>query len=399
VGIGLRTVLTRVALVAALIAGTAIAAGAGGFGARAEAISTLTYLYGVSCTSPSACTAVGNSDTAPPVTTSLAERWNGSRWTIQRTPSPRVVLTNLYAVSCASRSSCIGVGAPNDLAEKWNGATWTIQRTPQFTHPAEGAILYGVSCTSSTACTAVGTTGSPSAPFQVSLAMRWNGSTWQVQSTPNRSTPSGGTYLKAVSCASRTACTAVGFVGNEALAEANIPLAMSWNGARWTIQPTPVPSGTNNTNLYGVSCVSAAACMAVGYAAESTGVGTVPLAESWNGSTWAISPVPAPPGEGLETTLYGVSCTSRNACTAVGSYYNPVDSSTQSLAERWNGSAWTIQQTVNPGNVVDLYGVSCASSTACTAVGRSFSGATAGWTSLIEHWNGTTWTRASSPNP
>jgi hypothetical protein len=388
-------------MVAALIAGTAIAAGASGSGAQAEAISTLTYLYGVSCTSARACTAVGNSDTAPPLTTSLAERWNGSRWTIQRTPNPRVALTYLYAVSCASPSSCIGVGAPNGLAEKWNGASWTIQPTPQFTHPTEEAILYGVSCASSTACTAVGTTGSPSAPFQVSLAMRWNGSAWQVQSTPNRTSPVGGTYLRAVSCASRTACTAVGFVGNEELAEANVPLAMSWNGARWTIQSTPVPAGTNNTNLNGVSCVSAAACMAVGYAAESTGVGTVPLAESWNGSTWAISPMPAPPGEGLETTLYGVSCTSRNACTAVGDYYNPVDSRTQSLAERWNGSAWTIQQTVNPGNDVDLYGASCASATAsaCTAVGRSFGGATTGWTSLIERWNGTTWTRASSPNP
>jgi len=395
----LTTVLARVALAAALITGTAIAAGGDESGAQAEAISTLTYLYGVSCTSPRACTAVGNSDTAPPVTTSLAERWNGSRWAIQRTPSPRVVLTNLYAVSCAAPSACVGVGAPADLAVKWNGATWTIQRTPQFTDPAESAILYGVSCASSTACTAVGTTGSPASRAPISLAIRWNGSTWQVQRTPDRSVPSGGTYLKAVSCAGRSACTAVGYVGDQEIAEGNVPLAMSWNGARWTIASTPVPAGTNNTNLNGVSCVSAAVCMAVGYAAESTGVGTVPLAERWNGSAWAISPMPAPAGEGLETTLYGVSCTSRNACTAVGDYYDPVDSRTRSLAERWNGSAWAIQQTVNPGNDVDVYGVACASSTACTAVGRTFGGATTGWTSLIEHWNGATWTRASSPNP
>jgi hypothetical protein len=391
-----RILLTRVALSTALLAGTALMFGGG---AQAQATSTLTYLYGVSCTSAASCTAVGNSDTAPPVTTSLAERWNGTRWTIQHTPNPRVVLTYLYAVSCPSQTECMSVGAPNDLAERWNGATWTIQRTPQFTNPAEGAILYGVSCASSTACTAVGTTGSPASQLPITLAVRWNGTAWTVQSTPNRSTPAGGTYLKAVSCADRTACTAVGFVGNEDIAEGNVPLAMSWNGAKWTIQSTPTPASTNNTNLNGVSCVSATACMAVGYAAESSGNGSLPLAESSNGAAWTIQPMPAPPGEGIETTLYGVSCTSRNACTAVGDFYNPVNSSTQSLAERWNGSAWTIQPTVNPGNDVDLYSVSCASPTACTAVGRTFGGATTGWTSLIEQWNGTTWIRVSSPNP
>jgi len=393
----MRTLLNRAILAALLIAGIAVPAF--GQGASAAATSTLTYLYGVSCSGRASCTAVGNSDTAPPVTTSLAESWNGTRWAIQRTPSPRVVQTYLYSVSCTSPTSCISVGAPNDLAERWNGRTWTIQRTPQFTHPAEGAILYGVSCASPAACTAVGTTGSPASQSATSLAMRWNGKTWTVQPTPDRSTPAGGTYLKSVSCASRTACTAVGFVGDLALAEANVPLAMSWNGKTWAIRPTPIPSGTNNTNLDGVSCVSPASCIAVGYAAESSGNGSISLAESWNGTAWTIQPTPNPAGAVTETTLDGVSCTSRTACTAVGDSYNPI-SGTQSVAERWNGSAWTIQQTVNPpGNDVFLYAVSCESPTACTAVGRSFGGATAGWTSLIEQWNGTTWSRIPSPNP
>jgi hypothetical protein len=396
----MRILVNRAALIAALIAGSAaLAFGQGVSAAAPSATSTLTVLDGVSCTSPASCTAVGNSDTAPPVTTSLAEKWNGAKWAIQRTPNPRVVITYLYGVSCTSPTSCISVGAPGDLAERWNGTTWAIQRTPQFTHPAESAILYGVSCTSSTACTAVGTTGSPASQFPVSLAIRWNGTTWKLQSTPNRSTPVGGTNLKGVSCASRTACTAVGFVGEAAFPEGNVPLAMSWNGAKWTIQSTPILPGTNNTNLNGVSCASPGACMAVGYAAESTGNGTISLAESWNGTKWAILPTPNPPGAVTETTLYGVSCTSRTACTAVGDAYNPL-TGTRSLAERWNGTTWAIQQTVNPpGNDVFLYSVSCASSTACTAAGRSFGGVTTGWTSLIEQWNGTTWTRTHSPNP
>jgi hypothetical protein len=46
-----------------------------------------------------------------------------------------------------------------------------------------------------------------------------------------------------------------------------------------------------------------------------------------------------------------------------------------------------------------LDGVSCTSRASCTAVGRSFGGATTGWTSLVEEWNGTTWTRVPTPNP
>jgi hypothetical protein len=39
--------------------------------------------------------------------------------------------------------------------------------------------------------------------------MRWNGSSWALQSTP--STPGGASELFGVSCPSATACTAVGF--------------------------------------------------------------------------------------------------------------------------------------------------------------------------------------------
>jgi hypothetical protein len=53
------------------------------------------FLDGVSCTSRASCTAVGYSDTAPPITTSLAERWNGTKWVIQATPNPPGGLTYL----------------------------------------------------------------------------------------------------------------------------------------------------------------------------------------------------------------------------------------------------------------------------------------------------------------
>jgi len=51
------------------------------------------------------------------------------------------------------------------------------------------------------------------------------------------------------------------------------------------------------------------------------------------------------------------------------------------LAEHWNGSTWAIQATPNPAGaaVSMLSGISCVSSTTCTAVGSSDDG------TLAEH--------------
>jgi hypothetical protein len=86
VGERMRVFLNRAALISALIVNAA--ALAFGPGASAAAVSALTFLDGVSCTSRASCTAVGYSDNAPPITTSLAERWNGTTWTRVPTPNP-----------------------------------------------------------------------------------------------------------------------------------------------------------------------------------------------------------------------------------------------------------------------------------------------------------------------
>ena len=66
-----------------------------------------------------------------------------------------------------------------------------------------------------------------------------------------------------------------------------------------------------------------------------------PLAERWNGSVWKPEPVRV--GKGWSGVyLSGVSCSSVNACTAVGNYYDAAGDNPP-LAERWDGSAWSIQ--------------------------------------------------------
>jgi hypothetical protein len=126
------------------------------------------------------------------------------------------------------------------------------------------------------------------------------------------------------------------------------------------VVPSPGRSGIVNS-LDGVSCVSAAACTAVGYGGTTTRT----LVESWNGTSWTLVPSPNP---GTDDHLLSVSCISAAACTAAGSYETSTGIVT--LIESWNGTSWTRVPSPHPGAGSELHGVSCATASACTAVGN-----------------------------
>src|SRR6266568_1147011 len=335
------------------------------------------FLNGVSCASATACTAVGSYQTRSGRHVTLAERWNGTAWSVQATPNPASPPRSaLAAVSCTSSSACTAVGSSTSktgttrtLAERWNGTAWSLQPTPNGPF---GGFLAGVSCPSPAACIAVGgdNNGLP-------LVEAWNGTSWSIPPTP----ATGGAQLNSVSCASPSACTAV---GSGAFAE-------RWDGTSWSIQP--VPGIHDNAALTSVSCTSASACTAVGGSNNDR----VTLAEVWNGTSWKIQPTPSTARADADV-LFGVSCTSSSACTAVGEFARfggrPV-----SLAQRWDGTSWSIQPTPNPlgsGNIVSLSGVSCTSGTACTAVGGFVNSSGQGGT-LAEAWDGTAWSIQPTP--
>ena len=322
-------------------------------------------LLGVSCPSATACTAVGGYAPRSGAIVMLAERWNGAKWVVQSTPNPPGSKNSaLYGVSCSSARACTGVGqdSKGTLAERWNGTKWVVQPTPNPSG-AKDIMLMAVSCPSAKACTAVGSYGKGAGGS--TLAERWNGKRWAIQPTPNPVTGTDGSELLGVSCSSATSCTSVG--------ESNITdsksdtLAEHWNGTKWAIQAAPKPPSGNESWLAGVFCPSVNTCTAVG---TYVSVGrTLTLAERWNGAKWVVQPTPNPSGsKGSE--LAGVSCPSATACIAAGNFDNR--SWTQlTLAERWNGRKWAIQPTPNPSDAgaSSLRGVSCSSATACTAVG------------------------------
>jgi hypothetical protein len=350
------------------------------------------FLNTVACASASACTAAGGYNNSSGTPQTLAVHWNGTQWSIQPTPNRAGESNVLLGVACPASSACAAAGYFVDssgtfraLAEQWNGTNWTIQPTPNPTGAAS-SVLAGVSCTAASACTAIGT--SANRP----LAERWDGVTWRIQHTPS---PAGGGFLAAVSCASAVACTAVG-ARTDSFGNPTGTLAELWDGTSWSIQPTPNPAGSPGTALLGVSCTASTFCMGVGTTLDSSGIPTGLVAQRWDGTSWQTQPVPMPSG-GAGSFFDGVSCTSPSFCTAVGAQTDSAGNPVGTLAERWNGTSWTIQPTPNPAPGGVLAAVSCTTPAACTAAGMLNATSNAGTTTLAERWNGTNWTVQPTP--
>jgi hypothetical protein len=322
-----------------------------------------TDLTAISCASPSACLAVGRNYNADDggTHTLLVKRWDGTAWTTDQTvPDPSSGLGSVMAgVSCTSPSACLAVGntdltdrggtAHYAFAERYDGTSWTALPLPR-PDTTEHSDFAAVSCTSATSCFAVGH-DTPAGVTQALIA-RWNGTAWTDLTPPTVA----GADLESISCTSASACTAVGSTGV-------VPVAERWNGASWSLQPTPVPPVAGSASFSSVSCASATSCTAVGQA------GGQALAERWNGSRWAVQPAPVP-GGAKASALTGVSCRTPAACTATG-YVDDAASTRSTLALRWEGTSWAIQPTPNPAAAqgAAFTAVSCPSTTACDAVG------------------------------
>jgi hypothetical protein len=94
-------------------------------------------------------------------------------------------------------------------------------------------------------------------------------------------------------------------------------LAETWDGSTWTTQLTPNPSVSQGSNLLAVSCTVATSCTAVGqYQYSNLGLSDT-LAEVWDGTTWSLETTQNNVNAG-QNILASVSCGASNVCTAVG---------------------------------------------------------------------------------
>jgi hypothetical protein len=295
-------------------------------------------LYGVTCNSTSDCWAVGTySDKNGLFQRTLTEHWSGNVWNIVSSPnrglsSPPIDV--LVGVACISSSECWATGSNDDqngvgqtLVERWNGTLWTIVDSP---NPSGSNSFQAVTCASPSQpeeCWAVGETVT-GVGRALTLIEEWDGAAWAIVSSPN----SGGyDDLLGVTCASQADCWAVGYYSG---ATNDQTLIEQWNGSVWAIVSSPNTSTMQDNYLNAMACASASNCWAVGY--YKIGPGTFQtLAEQWDGNLWTIASSPNPNGA-QDSELFGITCVSAAQCRAVG-YYSSTGPP-QTLVETWQGA-------------------------------------------------------------
>jgi len=374
--------LTALTMLSALAAGTLGGQAPAGASVRSPAVAASTHeadLQAVSCPGPKLCIAVGRR-ALPHGQAPFSQRWNGSSWAVQEMPAPNAMDGYLVSVSCPARNDCTAVGGEarsvrqsGPLAEQWNGRRWRITQDGDPAGAKAGE-LTGVSCASASNCVAVGQ--SQGRNRDLTLSERWNGRSWTVLAGARLRRPAG---FVGVNCTSRT-CMAVGWIADPAQ-PGEVAMAEQLTKGVWRLVPTPVLTGSDLTLFYDTWCANARRCLAVGQSEE--GGTTTALAEQWSGSRWTPQSLST-----ANQVLSGISCSSAAHCMAVGS------GPTRPVSELWTGAGWTSVPTAHiPGGSADtLYQVSCPTATRCIAVGaRTNGGLGAVGTSLAEEWNGSSW--------
>jgi len=179
-----------------------------------------------------------------------------------------------------------------------------------------------------------------------------------------------------------------------AAALAAIP-ALANAATTWSVAHPPYAAVDNvpYAPLNGITAISASNVWAVG---QDSGT---PQINHYNGSAWSSSALPSGPCSVFEAdcAFTGVSGDSATDVIAVGQGTIPTSAGwvTEELAYRWNGTAWS-QLTV-PGSVG--YGamehIQAFSPTDAWAVGTASSAT--GTTVAALNWNGSTWSQVATP--
>jgi hypothetical protein len=259
---------------------------------------------------------------------------------------------------------------------------------PQRTASLPSGQLFGVAATSTGNAWAVG-----QADTGKTIILRWNGMAWTQVPSP---TPKGGGALYAVAATSASNAWAVG--GNDGPPDKTEIL--HWNGTAWTQVPSPTPPGGGA--LFGVAATSASNAWAVGCAGNCyQGFGGIKtLILHWNGTAWKQVPSPSP---AAGTSLSSVTAVSAHSAWAVGctAFCFISSASPKTVILHWNGSTWTRQSSPAQAKIGALNGVAATSASNAWAVGCAGHcfGPMATTQTMIVRWNGTAWRDVPSPSP
>lgn len=258
------------------------------------------------------------------------------------------------------------------------GRTWTGHDTLPSAFQVDA-----VSCATASVCWVTGTTwatGGPAVAETTDGGKNWTDMTPAAWAT-------APWWASAIDCVSATTCWLAGTTGylqNPAVAETTD------GGTTWTVftnLPTWVSTnGVGTYTLNGISCLSAASCVAVGGLNASGGTATV-ISTTDGGATWNLS---ADPALGAIQQLFSVSCLpgtgGNTTCFGAGNAQLPGGSSASvALISQDGGATWRQTGTFDDGGW--LNSISCASTQNCWAAGAGSTDALLGTSDAGGSWS------------
>jgi len=309
-------------------------------------------------------------------------------WT--RVATPNVRGDNfLYGVDASDATHVWAVGgvSPRPIPSsspgqilRYDGTAWLPATLSGF--PSSGT-LNGVDAVTATEAWAA---GNSSAGFSGSktLVARWNGTTWTPEATPNAN-PTGINRLAGVAAAGGAVWAVGNYVDSSYTSHG---LILQRTGGTWRIAATPRTLATDSFTA--VDATGPADAWVVGSGQNAIGsISSTPVALRWNGSTWTSLPPPNPGYAGLSA----VEAIAPNNVWVAGRAQTDINGIQPYIAQ-FNGTSWRrVATPIIPGGG-QLSDIVALSPTNILAVGT---GGTAG-SSIVLHWNGSTWTREAAPN-
>lgn len=393
---GLRPVLAAAAVAIAAAGGAvAVPAGAAPTAALAPGVGSCSWLTGVAALSATNVWAVGSSCSSTNIERTLVLHWNGSTWSVMRSPNVGLYSNSLRQVVALSPTDIWAVGGYETarsqfpfrtLVLHWNGTAWRVVPSPNYGTADMGSGLADITAVSATNLWAVGTWRTRGGNGGA-LMMRWNGAAWKLVPTPASSKYEPDS-IDAVSAndiwVTGTRYSTVGTIAT---------FSMHWNGRAWGVIPMPNVGTRKNNFLFGqVHAVAPNDVWVTGSVNLGGGNEWDPMVPAafrtlvlhWNGTRWSVVPSPS---RGNSDLYGGTSSTSATDVWTVGG-----GGGGTTLIEHWNGRAWSIVSSPSPGRVSNrLADVAAVSPTVAFAVGSRSS--TRGTSQpLVLRWNGRTWT-------
>jgi hypothetical protein len=282
-------------------------------------------------------------------TLTFAEHYDGTAWTVVRTPNTGVNFNSFYGLAAKDGYAwAVGEylnGAYQDraLIEVWNpqARSWSIADNPQ--PGSRRDMLFGASATAANDTWVVGDQEGANGIFET-LAEHWDGSRWTVTSTPDPG--AAGNHLYAVDAVSPDDVWAV---GESLTGTQGEPLVEHWDGNSWAVVSAPGVSGSDVV-LDGVTVAPSGDVWAAGEADSPAGGGQPLIMHLVPGQGWQVPALPALPHGANWSNLYGVAIDGSGNVWADGTYVDPKTDNNNELVLRDDNGTWKLATVPQPGS-------------------------------------------------